>query len=210
VEKAMTEAARRRTITAADVQLAADSGARDLVVGADVIVTPLARDVARERGLTLRTSAADQHPADDRDDLVASVRRIVAGMVGNGASAGGAPSRIRHVESREVSFEPFPFEGPEENMVVQVADVVTTEHGATIGAGFLTLTRGCFPWTLTYDEVEYVIEGELHLGTDDGVVVGRPGDVLYVPKGSRITFGTPSWARLLYVTYPADWAEGVT
>jgi ethanolamine utilization protein EutQ len=206
----MPEAARRRTITAADVQSAADSGARDLVVSADVIVTPLARDVARERGLTLRTSAADQNPAGDRDGLVESVRRIVAGMVGSGASAGGAPSRIRHVDSREVSFEPFPFEGPEEDMVVQVADVVTIEHGATIGAGFLTLTRGCFPWTLTYDEVEYVIEGELHLGTDDGVVVGRPGDVLYVPKGSRITFGTPSWVRLLYVTYPADWAEGVT
>ncbi|HEY0775154.1 MAG TPA: hypothetical protein VGD51_13780 [Nocardioidaceae bacterium] len=26
-----------------------------------------------------------------------------------------------------------------------------------------------------------------------------------MPKGSSITFGTPSWTRFLYVTYPADW-----
>jgi ethanolamine utilization protein EutQ len=58
---------------------------------------------------------------------------------------------------------------------------------------------------LDYDEVEYVLEGELHLTCGDQVVVARPGDVVAVPRGSSITFGTPSWARFLYVTYPADW-----
>ena len=69
----------------------------------------------------------------------------------------------------------------------------------------MTLTAGSFPWTLNYDEVQIVLEGELHIGTPDGVRVGRPGDVLYVPKGSTITFSTPTWAKFVYVTYPADW-----
>ena len=40
-----------------------------------------------------------------------------------------------------------------------------------------------------------------------GDQIGRPGDVFYVPKGSSITFGTPSWAKFVYVTFPANWEE---
>ena len=32
---------------------------------------------------------------------------------------------------------------------------------------------------------------------------------MYVPKGSSITFGTPSWTRFVYVTFPADWESGL-
>jgi ethanolamine utilization protein EutQ len=193
-------------LTASDVQEAAATGTRELVVSSAALVTPLARDVARELGVTLVDAPGRGGAVPTSDDLTASVRRIVAGILGGTGGHEGPPARVRHVDSRDVVFDPFPFEGPGADMDVRVADVVTAEHGATMGAGFLTLTRGCFPWTLTYDEVEFVLEGELHLGTDDGVLVGRPGDVLYVPEGSSITFGTPSWARLLYVTYPADWA----
>lgn len=38
--------------------------------------------------------------------------------------------------------------------------------------------------------------------------VGRAGDVRYVPKGFAITFGTPSWAKFVYVTFPSNWSEG--
>ena len=74
-----------------------------------------------------------------------------------------------------------------------------------MSAGVMSLREGTFAWTLDYDEVEYVIEGELHITSGGQRIVGRPGDVIAVPRGSSITFGTPSWARFLYVTYPADW-----
>jgi ethanolamine utilization protein EutQ len=51
-----------------------------------------------------------------------------------------------------------------------------------------------------------VLEGVLHVIIDGRTLEGRPGDVLYIPKGSRIVFGTPSSVRIFYVTYPADWA----
>jgi ethanolamine utilization protein EutQ len=93
-------------------------------------------------------------------------------------------------------------------MDVRLKDVVTGEHGMPIAAGIMSLRKGTFPWTLDYDEVEYVVEGELHIVCGDREVIGRPGDVIAVPKGSSITFGTPSWAKFLYVTYPADWGGG--
>jgi ethanolamine utilization protein EutQ len=207
---------RKRALTAADVREAAAAGRADLAVAAGILVTPLARDTARELGVTLIEGGtveggAAAAPGAPPGDLESRVRGIVEALVGPGATAAPGTRRpVRHVDGRTVELVPFPYEGPEPGQDVRAVDVVTSADGAPIAAGFLTLTRGCFPWTLTYDEVQYVIEGELHLGTPDGTVVGRPGDVLYVPKGTSITFGTPSWARFLYVTFPADWEEQLT
>jgi ethanolamine utilization protein EutQ len=206
---------RKRSVTAADVRAASAAGQRALTVPASGVVTPLAADTARELGVELRRDgtrhrAPTEAGADTAsDDLERRVRHIVTAVIGSGdgAEVTAGRRRVRHVDGRSVTLDPFPYEGPEPGQDVRAADVVTSADGSPVAAGFLALTRGCFPWTLTYDEVQYVIEGELHLGTPDGVVVGRPGDVLYVPRGTEVTFGTPSWARFLYVTFPADWEE---
>lgn len=166
----------------------ARTGVPELVVAPEDRLTPLARDVAAEHGLRVVVGDAPAEP------------------VGTGAPA---RPRLRHVLGVDrVGLEPFPVEIHRPQMDVRLLDVVTAEHGMPIAAGVMSLREGSFPWTLDYDEVEYVIEGELHIRTDDQLVVGRPGDVIAIPKGSRISFGTPSWAKFLYVTYPADWAGG--
>ena len=88
-------------------------------------------------------------------------------------------------------------------------DVLSSADGLPMAVGVMSLREGSFPWTLDYDEVQYVIEGVLHVTTADQAIVAHPGDVVAVPKGSSITFGTPSWTRFLYVTYPADWDGAV-
>lgn len=203
----------RRALTSADVRAAHGSGRLRLEVVRGTLVTALAAETARDLGVAIEVvpgaSAAPPGPSGT-GSLEERVRQLVRAVVGETVPARpptGPRPPVRHVDARDVRLTPFPFPGPEPGQDVRVADVVTDEHGSPLGAGFLTLTRGCFPWTLTYDEVEYVVEGELHIGTDDGVVVGRPGDVLYVPRGASITFGTPSWAKFLYVTYPADWGS---
>mgnify|MGYP003382805043 FL=1 len=81
-----------------------------------------------------------------------------------------------------------------------------------MAAGYMALHAtqpggGVFPWTLTYDEVDIVLEGELVITRGDEQVRGGPGDVIFIPKGSAITFGTPHYARFVYVAYPANWSE---
>lgn len=179
--------------TADDVLRLVGTGATDFVVAPGDRLTPLARDVARERGITLVVGSP---PSD-----------LEAGSL----SDAGDPqvprtSRLLHVPGvNTVELEPFPVELHRPEMDVRLSDVVTAKQGLPMAAGMMSLRQGSFPWTLDYDEVEYVIEGELHITTADQNVVGRPGDVIAIPKGSSITFGTPSWARFLYVTYPADW-----
>ena len=116
---------------------------------------------------------------------------------------------VRHASIREARLTPFPYPGPPPEMSVNTVDVVTADDGSPVAAGYMTLTKGSFPWTLTYDEVQIVLEGELHLGGEAGGQIGYPGDVLYVPRGSSITFGTPSWAKFVYVTFPANWEDQI-
>jgi ethanolamine utilization protein EutQ len=181
-----------RLITAEDVRAAARAGARSIAVEEGTIVTPLARDEAKERDVTLTPAP----PGGAGPDPHAPV---------DGA---GRTRTITRVETRGLELDPFPFPVPPAAMDVRLRDVITAADGAPVAAGLMSLREGSFPWELTYDEVQFVLEGELHLGTEHGTVIGLPGDVLYVPEGTKLTFGTPSWARFLYVTYPAEWGGG--
>ena len=202
----------KTVITAAEIQQAAASG--QLVVPAGAIVTPLACDLARDLGVQIVTGgqpapasvpAGGTVPAAD-DELSARVRAIVAGLLaagGAGVPAAVQKRPVRHASIREARLTPFPYPGPPPEMSVNTVDVVTADDGSPVAAGYMTLTKGSFPWTLTYDEVQIVLGGEA------GGQIGYPGDVLYVPRGSSITFGTPSWAKFVYVTFPANWEDQI-
>jgi ethanolamine utilization protein EutQ len=224
---------KRRVYTVATVEQLAAEGQKRLVLARSDIVTPAARDRAHELGIELIAadggamelptwSGAAQdlshrpligprpQPASTpagAPDLEAQVRRVVTAMLAaQRAGPATAAQGVVHVDGRTVTMAPFPFPIQRPEMDVRLQDVITAGHGSPMAAGFMSLHKGSFPWTLTYDEIEYVIEGELHIGTAQGVVVGRPGDVIFIPKGTAITFGTPSWAKFLYVTFPAEWA----
>lgn len=99
------------------------------------------------------------------------------------------------------------FEGAGKENQVGIVDVVTAEDGSSMAAGFMSWEKCFFPWTLTYDEVDLILEGELHIRCDGETVIGKAGDVIFIPKNSSIEFGTPTKVKFLYVAYPANWQE---
>lgn len=88
---------------------------------------------------------------------------------------------------------------------VYLKDIVTLEEAPRMGAGIMKLDHTSFEWTLTYDEYDYVIDGELEIEIDGRVIKGKAGDIIYIPKDSHIHFQTPTTARYAYFVYPADW-----
>jgi ethanolamine utilization protein EutQ len=133
-------------------------------------------------------------------------RRAGSGAADHGASSFTSKRiarGIKHVGADSVTFGIFDGAGAENQ--VGLTDVVTKQDGSPMAAGYMAWSDCFFPWTLTYDEIDVVLEGELHIRSEGQAVVGRPGDVIYIPKGAVIEFGTPSRVRFLYVTYPADW-----
>ena len=93
------------------------------------------------------------------------------------------------------------------NDEVYTTDLFTLEEAPRIGAGLMEMIKTTFPWTLTYDEVDYIIEGRLEIIIDGRKIVGEAGDVMLIPKGSKIKFSAPDYAKFVYVVYPANWSE---
>lgn len=179
----------KQLITAEVVAAAFERGARDLAAPpANTVVTPDAWSKAQELGVRI-----DRHATGGSGDA-GSCERVAD------------PSGVVLVRGPSIALGQFTAAGPGRN--VGLVDVITRQQGSPMTAGFMSFGKAdAFPWRLGYDEIDYVLEGVLHITIDGRVVEGKPGDVLYVPKGSSIIFGTPSQTRVFYVTYPAEWAQ---
>nr|WP_307989578.1 cupin domain-containing protein [uncultured Niameybacter sp.] len=90
--------------------------------------------------------------------------------------------------------------------IVYTKDLFTLEESPRLGCGIMEMKQTTFDWTLNYDEIDYVIEGTLSIIIDGKTVTAGPGELILIPKGSKIKFSVPNYARFIYVTYPADWA----
>ena len=188
--------------TASDIRRIAREQKSDLLVlGPADLITPEAVDVAKELGVRLvREERSSAPPVTVDPDASAS-------------PANGARPLLKVVRGAGLALEAFGAGLAAPGTDVRLRDVVTSADGSPVAAGYMTLdaaaggpqSEGEFPWTLSYDEIDVVLEGELVITRGREVVRGGPGDVIFIPKGSSITFGTPKHTRFVYVAFPADW-----
>src|SRR5699024_5358288 len=88
---------------------------------------------------------------------------------------------------------------------VYTRDLFTLEQSPRLGVGIMEMTDTTFPWTLNYDEMDYVVAGRLDILCNGQKVSAGPGELIHIPKGSEIQFSVTGHARFLYFVYPADW-----
>ena len=180
----------RQLFTAEDIRRLSREHTETLVLGHDDIITHEASDVAYALGVKV-------------------IRETGSGVALNKGLVPPTSNLppLKVVRMANVQVEPF-LEGkttPGTN--VWLKDVVVTQDRSPMGAGYMSLDKGEMQWTLTYDEIDVVLEGELVITRGNEQVRGKTGDVIYIPKGSSITFGTPSWTRFVYVVFPVNWNE---
>ena len=109
---------------------------------------------------------------------------------------------IKVIDGSSVKFGRFDGAQPH---CVGLTDLVTGDDGSSMAAGFMQWENAIFPWTLNYDEIDMVLEGELHVRHEGETMIAKAGDVMFIPKGSSIEFGTTSSVKFLYVAWPANW-----
>lgn len=190
-------------------QLPADSGVSAEVV--DQLVAKVAQEQLARQAAAAASAAINAQPTPPSPSKPVAPAPAVAAAVAAAVEpqqpyeshtiAGG----IKVVKGDSVRMGLF--DGAGEDSHVGIADVVTSADGSSMAAGFMSWNRCFFPWTLNYDEVDLVLEGELHIRCNGQTAIGKAGDVIFIPKGSNIEFGTPSEVRFLYVAYPANWAD---
>jgi len=87
-----------------------------------------------------------------------------------------------------------------------VAEVTGTADGTVLGTGFARFTDAEIPWTVQYDEVVLVLQGQLEISTPDAVLTAGPKDNIWLPKGTELTYRSRS-ALVFYAIHPSNWAE---
>lgn len=71
-------------------------------------------------------------------------------------------------------------------------DIVGTGNAvAPIACGMFKIEKGApLVYTYDYDDSKIILEGHIYFSDGQQKVKGEPGDVLFFPKGSTITFST--------------------
>ena len=194
---------------------------KQVVLAEDAVLTPSAKDLVKELGITItqgqRQIACDGRVLRDettlgggptpepcgarREELTSLVRKVVAETLGRVHSH----PRVVHAKASDLVLKPFEFGHP--GLKMDLGDMITARDGSNLAAGVMTFDHSELPWHLTYDEIDYVLEGEFELRWNNQVFRAKAGDVISIPNGAEVVFASPSWAKVFYVTYPANWAD---
>ena len=183
----------RQLFTADDIRRLVRERVETLVLAPDDIVTHEATDTAFALGVKLIRETESASGLREAGGTLSSVQQTLP------------PLKV--VKMANVQMDRFMEGKTTPGTNVWLKDVIVTQDRSPMGTGYMSLDKGEMAWTLTYDEIDIVLEGELVITRGNEQVRGKTGDVIYIPKGSSITFGTPSWTRFVYVVFPVNWNE---
>jgi ethanolamine utilization protein EutQ len=107
-----------------------------------------------------------------------------------------------HFKRSEMKFESFG-DGPGTGSITRLIGPDTSK---TIGAGLATFDGCSIDWTVLYDEMIVVLEGTFRLGTPEGEITAKPGDVIWIPEKTRITYRGEK-SVVCWALYPVGWRK---
>jgi ethanolamine utilization protein EutQ (cupin superfamily) len=108
--------------------------------------------------------------------------------------------RVRKFALADASFERSPGQDGE----VFAGNVIDQRHGGPVTIGFGRYgPEQSIEETLAVHDTMVILEGQLSVSTDAGTVTAGPGEIVYMPKGEKVTIRTHAQGAVTaYVTYP--------
>lgn len=227
----------KRLICAKDVEQLILNGEKIFYLDGSEIITPSANDIAKNNGVIFTTEApvikvqnSMKHSVQDSEVKKTPsigvenmdsemMLKLFKEMMDRGLleemlkclKAKDLPfeaechsNGLKVVRGNSVKMDVFDTGNPDAKVWFQ--ELVSKEE-SKMSAGFLVIENSKFEWELTYEEIDFVIEGTLTIEIDGKTYVAYPGDVLFVPSGSKVVWGSPDKARVFYTTYPANWPD---
>lgn len=88
----------------------------------------------------------------------------------------------------------------------EIAREVNARVSPSLGAGIEYLEDAVVDWTVTYDEVLFIHEGRLTVEFDGRREECGPGDIVWLPSGTRLKYMARERVGFFYAVWPVDWA----
>ena len=108
--------------------------------------------------------------------------------------------RVLKFAAADASFERSPGQDGE----VFAGNVIDQRNGGPVTVGFGRYgPEQSIEETLAVDDTMVILEGQLSVSTDAGTVTAGPGEIVYMPKGEKVTIRSHAQGAVTaYVTYP--------
>ncbi|WP_342429384.1 cupin domain-containing protein [Neobacillus sp. FSL H8-0543] len=214
----------RKLICIKDVEAFEKQGQKIVYIESNTIITPAARDAAKVSGIEFSyekkacESISPVHEKTGTGEIDSNmIYAVLKSMMDKGLLKGLLDNipvlpyqaerdsgGLKVVRGNSVKFDVFDTGNPNDKVFYQ--EVISKED-SSMSAGFLTIEKSSFEWELCYEEIDYVIEGTLTISINGKTFTAYPGDVVYVPSGSKVIWGSPDKVKLFYTTYPANWSD---
>ncbi|AYD40410.1 DUF861 domain-containing protein [Clostridium fermenticellae] len=217
----------KKLVSAKDIEASILNKKKVFVIDGSEIITPSAKDLAKNNGIVFSTEASKDNAGEcevkaplnvddmNSDQLISFFKAMMdKGLLqkmleclkseNSLFKADVDPGGLKVVRGNSVKMDVFDTGNPENKVFYQ--ELVSKEE-SKMSAGFLIIENSKFDWELTYEEIDYVIEGTLTVEINGKTYTAHAGDVLFVPSGSKVVWGSPDKAKLFYATYPANWAD---
>jgi ethanolamine utilization protein EutQ len=108
----------------------------------------------------------------------------------------------KHFKKSDMRFEAYG--GPPGK--AEICRLVGPDLSHSMGAG-IAIFDGCsIDWTVLYDEMIVVLEGVFRLKTPGGTIEAGPGDVIWLPEKTPVTYMGDK-AKVCYSLFPVDWRK---
>lgn len=112
--------------------------------------------------------------------------------------------KVQKFAIADATFERSPGQEGE----VYTGNVIDQRHGGPITIGYGRYgANERIDESIVVDDVMIILEGRITVDADAGAVTAGPGEMIYLPKGSKVTIRAhEAGAITAYVTYP-HWQE---
>ncbi|MBY0754473.1 cupin domain-containing protein [Clostridium sardiniense] len=216
----------KRLICAKDMEEFLTTGEKVFYIDKDVILTPSAKDIAKNNNISITTEKISEKEICStnckgvegldsnkllemfkelvNEGLLQEMLKVLASGEASKFVSSCDESGLKVVRGSSVKMDVFDTGNP--NNKVYFQELISKDE-SKMSAGFLIIEDSKFEWELTYEEIDYVIEGTVTVEINGKTYEANAGDVLFVPKGSKVVWGSPNKAKLFYTTYPANWAD---
>ncbi|HEM3177766.1 DUF861 domain-containing protein [Streptococcus suis] len=206
-----------KLIVAKDIIGCRDAGQTVCYIEKGTIITPAAQDEAKKYGISFeccqqKTSilSSGNEKGVTTDEILDILKQLLLASDTSSQKKDLPYRMVSHtngmkvVRGSTVRMDDFDTGTPGAKVGFQE---LVSQHESKMSAGFLTIDHSKFAWKLPYEEIDYVISGTVSIEIDGQTFVAREGDVLFVPSGSDVVWGSPDNAKIFYTTYPSNWAD---